>query len=301
MRPIRLIAPGLALVALASGAAEARGLATRDMNPMLQPVYLPGYFSVAPGLGWRSDYNLYITNTQQLERRGREDLIIDVENLRFEFDLGYRHGDWVYRATVPFVSSSAGELDQTIEDWHDFWGFPQGTRDDIPRDRIEIEYFRDGELVYSQTASSNGLGDIALAAGYQPAGGLGYFVGVDLPTGDADDFSGNDSIDVALWLIGEREVDENLGELLASEIWFAQLGLEYAFNDTVVAVAQLELHSSAIRDSRLDAFGESLQLQLGLGFDDLVGKHRLDLFFSEDIAVGTAPDITMGARLTRQF
>ena len=61
------------------------------------------------------------------------------------------------------------------------------------------------------------------------------------------------------------------------------------------------MHGKTLSDSRLKAFNESLQLQLALGFDDVIAEHRLDLFFSEDIIVGTAPDITMGARLTRQF
>ncbi len=298
--------------------ALALGLATRDQNPMLQPVYLPGYFTVAADREWRVDTNLYITNTHQLKEGNREDLIIDVENTRLQFDLGMRRGDWVYTASLPFISNRAGELDRVIEDWHDFWGFPQGTRDKTPRFEIDIEYRRNGELVYSQTSSSSGLADIALAIGYQPAGKIGYFFGVELPSGDTDDFSGNDSVDLALWLAGEGEIDPetsiygslglalpgdegNLGPLLVDEIWFAQFGIEHRFGDRIIGIAQVDLHGKTISDSRLKAFNESLQLQLALGFDDIVAEHRLDLFFSEDIVVGSAPDITMGARLTRQF
>ncbi len=313
-------ATGLAALLLLCGGqnAAAVGLATRDQNPMLQPVYLPGYFSVAADRKWRLDTNLYITNTHQLKEGSSEDLIIDVENMRLQFDIGLRRGDWVYTASVPFIDNRAGEFDRIIEDWHDFWGFPQGTRDQTPRFEIDIEYRRDGELVYSQTSPSNGLADIALALGYQPADEIGYFVGIELPSGDSDDFSGNDSVDLALWLAGQREVnpvtdiyglfgvtfpgdDGNLGSLLVDQIWFAQLGVEYRFTDRIVGIAQLDLHGKTISDSDLRAFGESLQLQLALGAEDLIAGHRLDLFFSEDIAVGTAPDITAGARLTRQF
>ena len=48
----------------------------------------------------------------------------------------------------------------------------------------------------------------------------------------------------------------------------------------------------------LTAFGNSLQIQLGLGFPQLFENHRLDVFFSEDILVGSAPDISFGLRLS---
>ena len=64
---------------------------------------------------------------------------------------------------------------------------------------------------------------------------------------------------------------------------------------------QFDLHSKTIDDSDLDAFGNSLQIQLGLGFLNLIEDHRLDLFFSEDIKVGSAPDISFGARLMQEF
>ena len=95
--------------------------------------------------------------------------------------------------------------------------------------------------------------------------------------------------------------DGTLEGLIVDEIWVAQLGLEYRFSQNLVGIAQLDLHSETIEDSDLDAFGESLQIQLGLGFLRLFENHRLDLFFSEDILVGTAPDITFGARLSTGF
>ena len=95
--------------------------------------------------------------------------------------------------------------------------------------------------------------------------------------------------------------DGTLEGLIVDEIWVAQLGLEYRFSENLVGTAQLDLHSATIDDSDLDAFGESLQIQLGLGFLQLFENHRLDLFFSEDILVGTAPDITFAAHLSTGF
>jgi hypothetical protein len=216
------------------------------------------------------------------------------------------------------MANGRGELDALIEDWHDLFGFPQGERDDFPRDQINIEYQRDGVVEYSQTESSSGLGDISLSIGYQPPGQTGYFAGIELPTGSESDFTGNEAVDLAFWFAREFEAgpqsnaygmlgvsfpgdDGGLEGLIADRIWVAQLGFDYRFNESVVGTAQLDLHGETVDDSGMRAFGESMQIQLGLGFLKLIENYRLDLFFSEDILVDSAPDITFGLRLRQEI
>ena len=310
---------GLAALALHAPLASASpGFATRDLNPILQPIFLPRYAAPAPDDGWRIEHALHVTNTFQEQERGDEQIVIDVENYRYSVDLGYRRGAWSFAASLPFVASRAGELDRLIEEWHDLFGLPQGGRTRAPRDRLEIRYLRDGEVEFSQLESSNGIADIALSLGYHAPGGFGYHVGIELPSGSESDFSGNESLDTALWLTRAQAFGETLtvygllglsfpgddgalAERLASRIWVAQLGLEYRVGAMLSVTAQLDLHSRWLDDSSLKAFGNSAQLQLGLGIDGLLDEHRLDLYFSEDILVGSAPDISFGARLTRHF
>lgn len=320
MKPTRLaiFATGMLLSLTALRAVAAGGYATRDLNPILQPVFLPAYISLDSEDSWRIDHSLFITNTHQDQSRGGESLIIDVENTRYELDFGYRHDDWVVLINLPFIASRGGELDGLIEDWHDFWGFPEGDRGGEPRDQIEIEYRRDGALEYSQTESSSGLADVSLSLGHHPRGEIGYFIGIELPTGSESDFSGNEAIDIALWIIADRQIGDDLSlyglfglslpgddgaieGLIGDRIWVAQAGLDYRFTERIVGIAQLDYHSASIEDSDLRAFGDSFQIQLGLGFERLFGEQRLDLFFSEDILVGSAPDISFGARLRHRF
>ncbi len=316
--PRGLLAGLVALALSAPVAGAGPGLATRDLNPILQPVYLPRYAAPPAADGWRVAHDLQITNTYQEQERDGESLVIDVENYRYTFDLGYRRGAWSFAASVPFVASRGGELDQLIEEWHDLFDLPQGGRTRAPRDRVEIRYRRDGITEFSQTESSSGLADLALSLAYHAPGGFGYHVAIELPSGSESDYSGNESVDWALWLTRTRDVDETLtvygllglsfpgddgalAERVAARIWVAQLGLDYRVGATLSVMAQLDLHSRWLDRSSLKAFGNSAQLQLGLGFDGLLDDHRLDLYFSEDILVGSAPDITFGARLTRNF
>lgn len=294
------------------------GLSTRDLNPILQPIYLPSYTNLAADDGWRINHSFYITNTLQQQTRGTESLIIDVENYRYDLAIGLRKQNWVMQANLPFIANDSGQLDGLIENWHDLFGLPQGNRDNFAQHQLEIEYIRDGVSEYSQTGSSSGLGDIAIAIGYHPAGATGYFFGLELPTGSESDFSGNEAIDFAFWILNHRPINEvtavyglfgisfpgddgALEGLIVNRIWVAQLGLDYRFTHDIIGIAQLDLHSKTIEDSNLKALGNSLQLQLGLGFENLIEDHRLELFFSEDIQIGTAPDISFGVRLARDF
>jgi hypothetical protein len=302
----------------AHAANTAAGLATRDLNPMLQPIYLPAYTPYSSGDGWRIDHSFYVTNTSQRETNGDEKLTIDVENYRYELGLRYRKDNWLGQVNVPYMANRGGELDGAIENWHDLFGLPNGDRNDLPRNQLDVAYSRDGVLEYSQDKSSSGLADISLALGYQLSAETRYFVGIELPTGSASNYSGNEAIDFATWVTSEKLIDAelsiyglfgvsfpgddgNLQGLLVDKIWVAQLGTQYRFTDGLAGTVQLDWHSQIIDDSDLTALGDSLQIQLGLGFLELIDNHRLDLFFSEDIKVESAPDISFGLRLAREF
>ena len=294
------------------------GFATRELNPMLQPIYLPSLVPVKTENGWRVDHSFFITNDLQQKNKGNESLIIDVENYRYEFDVSYRKDNWLTQVSIPLMANRGGELDSTIESWHDLFGLPNGDRDKFPQDDIVIQYVRDGIVEYSQTSSSSGVGDISLALGYQPTGKTAYFAGIELPTGSESDFTGNEAIDVAFWVSHEAGVSVNtnaygmlgisfpgdggqLEGLVRDEVWVAQLGFDYRFSNDYIGTAQLDMHGATIEDSDLKAFGESFQILLGLGFPNLLENHRLDLFFTEDILVNSAPDITFGLRLSREY
>jgi len=320
MKQISVIAfvTGMLAVTGSHAANTAAGLATRDLNPVLQPIYIPAYTPFGSSNGWRIDHSIYVTNTSQVESSGDEHLTLDVENYRYELGLRYRKDNWLGQVDAPFIANRGGELDSAIDSFHDFFGMPDGDRGDLPKDDINMEYIRDGKVEYSQDKSSSGLADISLALGYQLTEGTRYFVGIELPTGSESDYSGNEAIDFATWLTHETLInaelsiygllgvsfpgdDGNLQGLLVDEIWVAQLGTQYFFNDGIAGTVQLDWHSEVIDDSDLTAFGDSLQIQVGLGFLKLFDNHRLDLFFSEDIKVESAPDITFGLRLAREF
>ena len=297
------------------------GLATRDQNPMLQAYYLPAMgFSSQPG--WQYSHSLFITNTYQTESINNETLVIDVENYRYDFTIAYQQNDWRLSTTIPLIFNQGGSLDGLIEDWHDFFGLPEGGRNSNPDDQLIIEYTKNSQTIFLQNRADNDIGDIEVSLSYQLTGdekqSSELSVGIELPTGSMETNSGNEATDIAIWLshkraatvltnlyglIGYSRLGEGgqLSQQLNSSTWVAQLGAEHAFTPNISGILQFDLHSALIRDSGLKAFGNSLQMQVGLQFQKLINNHNLDLFFSEDILPGSAPDITFGARLSSNY
>lgn len=293
------------------------GLATRDQNPMLQAYYLPAIgFSSQPG--WQYSYSLFITNTFQTETINNETLVIDAESYRYDFAIAYQQNNWRLNTKIPLIFTQGGALDGLIEDWHDFFGLPEGGRKSNANDQLNIEYIKNGTTIFLQNKADNGIGDIEVSLSYQLAGdkkqSSEISVGIELPTGSVDTNSGNETTDIALWLSHSRTASENTnfygligysrlgkgGQLdtqLNTGVWVAQMGTEHIFTPNITGIIQFDMHSALIKDSALKAFGNSLQIQVGLKFRNLMKNHDLDLFFSEDILAGSAPDITFGIRI----
>ena len=294
------------------------GLATRDQNPMLQAYYLPALgFSSQPG--WQYSHSLFITNTFQTETINNETLVIDAESYRYDFAIAYQQNNWRLNTKIPLIFTQGGSLDGLIEDWHDFFGLPEGGRKSNANDQLNIEYIKNGATIFLQNKADNDIGDIEVSLSYQLASdkkrSTEISVGIELPTGSVDTNSGNEATDIALWLSHTRAATDltNLYGLIAysrlgkggqldaqlnTGTWVAQLGAEHAFSPKITGILQFDMHSALINDSALTAFGNSLQMQLGLQFRSLIKNHNLDLFFSEDILPGSAPDITFGVRVS---
>ena len=309
------------LIALNPISSGATGLNTRDQNPMFQAYYLPTNNADAQP-GWNVSHSIFITNTFQTQIEGNETLVIDAENYRYDLSIAYQRSNWRASATIPYFSTRPGILDGAIEDWHDLFGLPQNGRNLNPNDQLNITYTQNGETIYQQSQSTDGLGDIALSLSYilqsDDNGATELSFAIDLPSGSSAANTGNEATDLALWLRKSRAVStqsklfgligkSHLGKggqlesRLERYVWVAQLGFEREFNSFVSGILQLDMHSRLVKNSALTALGNSLQIQVGLTFKQWVDNHDLSLFFSEDILVGSAPDITFGLQLNRQY
>ena len=191
--------------ALVLPVAEAEPFLTRNQNPLLAlyglpsplPARLPdaGSGRVAGVVNW--------ANSANIDSSGNTTFTLDAETV--EVRLHVEHSFWpkiALRAELPWRRVSGGSLDGFIEDWHDFFGLPNGSRDRLPRDELLIEYRVTDTALLRFDESTSGVGDIPLSVGYQlhasDTRSMSAWLSVKAPLGDASDLTGSGAVDIAL-------------------------------------------------------------------------------------------------------
>lgn len=293
------------------------GLPTRSQNPLLQSYFIPA-MPVTSADKWTFSHALYLTNTYQTDKNSTEELLIDIENTRYDFQVSYSLELWHFNINGSLIRNRPGFLDQSIERWHDFFGLPQGGRDRVENNQLNLFYQKDGEIIINSRQADEGLGDIQLATGYQLNSSSQLWFALEIPSSSSSEFISNGAIDVALWYSAMSQTSDNLSTYgsvglslpankgllknrLKNQFIFGQLGLRYVYTPSYHIILQTDFHSQLIEHSNLGALDHSVQVQFGLKFPVLFENHQLDLFFSEDISPGHAPDITFGLRISPSF
>lgn len=244
--------------------------------------------------------------------------IIDGETHRLELDLRRGlGGTWEVGVTLPLLRHSGGFLDQPIEQWHDLFQLPNGNRDRLPRDRLLFSHSGPDRTGFRLDNAGGGIGDLQLSAGRRLGENVALRTTVKLPTGDSDRLTGSGASALATSL----HVGGRLGSALT---WQASGGLLITGNGDVlpeqrenllgfgsgtlawqvagdwVLKAQLDGHTAAYKDTGEPLDRASLQLSIAVEFK-MLPEWALEVGFSEDIAVETAPDIVFLAGITRRF
>jgi hypothetical protein len=303
-----LIAAALGLAACGHARAD-DFFAVRDQNPLLRGFYLPLPSDSPADAPVRAAAALLVSNTLNVEHRGQESLLVDGESavLDLSLDSAIAPG-WRYRLSVPLIHDGGGVLDTAIDDWHRLFGFSRGYRPYYPKGQIDYYYSGASTLV---NRSANGIGDAAADVGWYPlddaARTLSFWAGLKAPTGSRASFASDGAWDGAVWTnfalgLGRWRLAAELGVLqpFGDELFggaahrtagFARLAASRAMGNRWTLRAQIDAESSRVADTQLRFIGRSLQLSLGADAR-LYRRWRLQMGFSEDAAVNTAPDVT---------
>jgi len=302
------------VLALTVGAsAELRGeefFPTRDQNELLRGFYLPLPSDTRQDADATLSAVLMISNTLNVEQRGRESLFVDGETDALDLTLDHSiSSSWRYRFTLPIIRDSGGFLDSVIDTWHEAFGFSRGERPYYPKGQIEYFYSGQGRLDLNHSATSVGdlAGDLGWYAFEDPRLTVSFWGGLKAPTGSVADLTSDGAWDGALWahtaLRGalwqfgaEAGVVEPFGdELFAGYAHrhsvFARTAVTRAVGSVWSLRAQLDGQTGRVAGSELRYLGPSLQLTVG-AVRRLGAKWRIEMGFAEDAAVNTAPDIT---------
>ncbi|MEQ9395497.1 DUF3187 family protein [Haliea sp.] len=308
------------LLALPVAAAATEPLYAKNLSPVAGLFGLPSSRAAelaAPGR-WQFAAHAGIASHFAVDSNRRETVNLDGETWRMAFDLRYGLAEhWELQLEVPVLSHDGGSLDSLIDGWHDFWGMPDGGRKDVPRDRLDYRYVSTSGG-FDLRDSSGGVGDITLALhralyrddSWQLSAGAGY----KFASGRERDFLGSGAEDAFVVLRAGRAApgsrfswqgqagylragrSDLLGPAQERDLWFAGVGMDWAWLDSLSLLLQVDSHSAPL-DSSLTALGGSALLLTAGARWRFSADWTLDLGLAEDIRVETAPDVTFQASL----
>jgi hypothetical protein len=303
----------------------------KNQSPLIQIYGLPAAGNAVLLPPGRKEVGLTLDHSSNyvLEQDAREKILLDGETTRLT--LGGLYG-FTQRLElgieIPYISHSGGFLDGFIIDYHDLFGFPQGGRDQAPRNRLLYQYSRDGAEKLKIDRSGGGLGDVSLLAGLQlyhdgqkNPRAVALRANVKIPSGDSAMLCGSGSTDASLSIavsddyllpLGHGTVfgsaglmvmtrGEILPEQQRDHVFFGRIGMGWNPLEWLAFKVQMDAHTPFFNDSSLTPLSSNAA-QLLIGGTLALGRQTtLDIAVSEDIVVQTSPDVVFHFALTTRF
>ncbi len=312
-------------------AVEITPFSAQNQSPLVQIFGLPPMGSATIVARGKAEGNVILDYASNYvnDSNARENILLDGESARLTLEgrFGIARG-FEAGVEIPFVVLGGGFLDSFIEGYHNAFGFPQGGRDQAPRNRLLYRYVRDGQERLLVDKSSYGLGDIRLKGAWQlypetpsQPRSVALRASLKLPTGDSDPLHGSGSTDLALWITasdaqslsggnltlfgGAGILAMTDGRILQDQqrhwVGFGGLGVGWSPLRWLALKIQTNAHTPFYNESDLKELNAvSAQLTVGgtLAFSDRI---TLDLGVTEDIIVATAPDVVFHFDLRIKF
>jgi hypothetical protein len=316
------------ILSSAEGSTDIIPLYSFNQSPLVQIYGLP---AIGPARVLEKDkvnvsVQVHAANNSTEASNTVEQLVLDGETHRLT--LAVRQGlanGYEWGVELPYLSHSGGFMDNFIEDWHRTFGLSQGNRLSTPPNQINYRYVRNGVELVRVSRSTEGIGDIRLAAAVQLSHNPGERIvalrgNLKLPTGKSADLLGSGSTDLALWLSvapGTKTVDSwrgyggggilllTDGDVLPSQqrnyVAFGNVGLSYRMIPSVTLSVQMDAHSSFYTNSDFRQLNATaVQGLLGVSWEFTSGKYA-GFSISEDLTVGASPDFVFNLSLTFPF
>ncbi len=316
---------------LALHAVEIRPFHTQNQSPVVQIFGLPSMGSAETVAYGKAEGNIILDHASHYAKDSnpRENILLDGESTRITLEGRYGiAGGLEAGLEIPFIILGGGFLDSFIEGYHNTFGFPQGSRDQAPQNRLSYQYRRDGQERLLVDKASYGLGDIRLMGAwqlYQETPGqpraVALRASLKLPTGDSDQLHGSGSTDFSLWVtatdgykLGKGQLTlfgaagimaMTDGQVLRDQqrhwVGYGGLGVGWSPLHWLALKIQTLFHTPFYQESDLRQLNAvSAQLTMG-GTLALSDRLTLDLGITEDIVVSTAPDVVFHLNLKRKF
>jgi hypothetical protein len=228
----------------------------------------------------------------------------EATRLRLDYRVGLGNG-WDFSLHTSALDRGGGFLDGWIQDWHGWFGLPNGGREQAAEDRYRYRYERAGTVLLDETDGGRGFGDVAAGIGLALGEGSALRAQLRLPTGEGA-LSGG-AVGGATWIelgppadggwdayfaagYSRNERGDVLTAMQNQEVWFGGVGVLAPLTARVRLLVQANAHTRLYDGSELTALARpgvplTIGLQIHTGGDGVI-----ELGFQEDPSVNASPD-----------
>lgn len=226
---------------------------------------------------------------------------------------------------LPYLWHTGGFLDSYIEHFHDSSNLPQGGRTEVPLNRVNYRYTRNGTDLINVTHPVNGPGDLRLfgarQVGSHETSGVATTLraSLKLPTGKESELLGSGSTDLALWLslattqpLDQWNMYGGGGILYMTEgnvlplqqrnhVAFATFGISRMFFPHLIVSGQLDAQTPFYDYTHFRQLNSyPIQGLVGVKWE-LAPRSFLEFSMTEDLVVDTSSDVVFGVSLILPF
>ncbi len=213
--------------------------------------------------------------------------------------------------------ATSGFLDDFVQDFHRTLSLPDGGRPEAEDDQFAMFLRKEGQRIFEVEEDRLSMADLPIVWTRRvlhedaDAPALAVRVAVELPTGSLERGSGNEEVDLAAGMLGEKSfgrwtVTGSLDWVLTQrpdsfvdagvdvhDLLVLQNGWEYRWGERTSLLAQLSWTSAMTDDLQFKEIDREI-LDLGVGWARDLGPGVRWLFsFHEDLIAATGPDFTI--------
>ena len=286
-------------------------LPVAESAKILEPTQESTHISVDWASNFTSEFN------------SNEFVFVDGESAQVNIRWRYGFDLWEFGLDLNFSRYSGGSLDNFIENWHSWFGLPNGGRELADRNQLRYEYIRDGMQQLDIMEKHSGFGDTRLTGAYQ-LNNTGRFDlairgGIKIPTGESNKLLGSEGTDINLgfmlgdevtfqkqrasYFFGAGAIWTEDGEILPAyrenTVYYFHGGLIKSLAERWQLKLQLDGHT-AFYDSALRPLSDALQLSIG-GAYRLSNDLQLDFAIVEDVVTDSSSDVSFHLNLYNLF
>lgn len=277
----------------------------------------PGRFEIRTNAAYSGVYNQ--------DKSGTAELLLDFEVLRWTFNA--RLGVWDRfdaDVEVPFLYFADGFMDQFVKDFHQFFGFPTGGRENEPNNVFKYQVNNNGKPIYhTPEPGVFALSDMVLNVRYRILSekenwpGMVFKASLKFPTGSSSSGFGSGHLDYGGFFLVEKNwsrfsaygnaglvIPGSLAGTDSSVVEPQPFGVfviagEYRFIDWFSMILQVDDNTPPYRHAPFSLFHQQAT-EMGGGLRFKVREQgRVELGFTDGF--GSVPDFTFSLDLKWLF